>query len=650
MKLKSSNATISNSVVASKVSMGSSNNFFNANGEFVAPGVFAVSANTLVINSSSISAGNLTINTSIISTPLLSINSKNFTGNLFGGIISYQQFDANGTWYNPLANSSVNSYMSGYEQVLVMAWGGGGGASSNNSATRGGGGGACAVTNYSLRDLPNTVSVTVGSGGTLARTTATALATAGNGGNSIFHTVTAYGGGGGRSTGGGGGGGSFATTLATSGGYPLPGAAGNPGGVSTYGGGGGCSVAGSNGGASVFGGGGGGGGATTGRGGNSFFGGGGGNGVGSPGVSILGGNGGASGTAGSVPGGGGGCNTSSSSAGARGEVRVWVLGPAGVTVGPPTYSLSADTISLYEGYSAVYTVSTAGVADGTVLYYTLNNSSAAVSSDFSTAVNGSVLISGGVGTFTLTAADDADTTDENFQIDIRRESTTGPIVASNNSVSIVATSPAVVSYGSTITGTASGSAVFNANNMSIGSANSTRTVIVAVFNNDSRSTAPSSVTINGTISADQVATITNAGGAVLQFWTALVPDGTTANVAVQTNGTVDSFGVSTFYANSMLSRTPAYIKTSTAAPATNNIVIPTDGFGVTISMSGEAAGTPTATWTGMTESFDAQRSAGTSTTFSGAITNTANTTGETVTCTWTGTTTGGRAFLSASWR
>ena len=73
------------------------------------------------------------------------------------------------------------------------------------------------------------------------------------------------------------------------------------------------------GGASIYGGGGGSANATAGVTGNSIFGG-----IG--GGSVSGAN-----VSGQFPAGGGGANTSTAGAGARGEVRVWVFGPASLT-------------------------------------------------------------------------------------------------------------------------------------------------------------------------------------------------------------------------------------------------------------------------------------------------------------------------------
>lgn len=256
----------------------------------------------------------------------------------------YQSFTANGTWTKPTG-------LTGNEMVLVHIWGGGGAGAGvtgvgSPMAGGGGGGGSFVEAKFIASSLPATIAVTVAAsvaGGT-------SHGSAGNS-SSFGAYATAYGGGGGGSetspnSGGGGGGGGVlsigsSSTSATgaSGGNPLGAAAGmsnsgfggggggsgTSGGQSAYGGGGGGSRrnVGNTGGASIYGGGGGAGGDTGGSavGGTSIFGGAGGNGrTGSAG----------NGFDGIAPGGGGGgalvtSGTQSGGAGARGEVRVWVL-------------------------------------------------------------------------------------------------------------------------------------------------------------------------------------------------------------------------------------------------------------------------------------------------------------------------------------
>lgn len=204
------------------------------------------------------------------------------------------QFNASGTWTKPATGT----------MALVYLWGGGGSGSgiSNSSYAGGGGGGAFNTSLYSLADLPSTVTITVGAGGT-----AVANSNGINGGATSFGSLLyAYGGAGGTSLGGRGGSdigtGAAGTSSLEDGGAggASNGAAGSR---ATWGGGGGgagvsSSIAGGSGGWSSYGGAGGGGASSLspGLGGTSKRGGGGGNGAynqNNP-------------QAGSIPGGGGG--------------------------------------------------------------------------------------------------------------------------------------------------------------------------------------------------------------------------------------------------------------------------------------------------------------------------------------------------------
>lgn len=225
----------------------------------------------------------------------------------FGGIVNYQEFTANGTWYNPYANATVNANMTNTEQAIVMVWGAGGTGDSIDNV--GGGGGACIVSILPLSSFTTTCAVTVGAGN---------ATNGGNGGNSSMVvnssvTIIGYGGTGaplGNIGGGGGGAGVLGMGSSLTGGAPLPGS------TSTYGGGTGAGTAGT----SIFGGGGGG----DGNGGGAIFGGGGGS-NGTRGTSVLAGSGGDTTDLAQTPGGGGG-SVAGTRTGARGEVRVWVIG------------------------------------------------------------------------------------------------------------------------------------------------------------------------------------------------------------------------------------------------------------------------------------------------------------------------------------
>lgn len=236
-----------------------------------------------------------------------------------------QIFTGSGTWTKPTEGQTT---------ALIEMWGGGGsGALFDIDGP--GGGGAYSRKIIALASLSASVTVTVGSGGTVPGSGL------GNpGGTTTFGSyLSAFGGGGGgasNSTNGDGGGGGGLTSAGATGNGSTGGAGGTPRGVhgsdtwgavlnaNPFGGAGGDSSSGV--GQHAFLGGGSGGGSVVfgdSIGGSSIFGGGGGaadSGFGSStgGTSIYGGNGGANAVAGTAPGGGGGRRA----AGARGEVRI----------------------------------------------------------------------------------------------------------------------------------------------------------------------------------------------------------------------------------------------------------------------------------------------------------------------------------------
>jgi len=101
----------------------------------------------------------------------------------------------------------------------------------------------------------------------------------------------------------------------------------------------------------------------------------------------------------------------------------------------PTYAISPAAGSVNEGSSLTFNVTTTGVGDGTVLYWTLS-----VATDFAT-TSGSFTITSNAGSFSVTPT--ADTTTEGaetFTASVRTGSTSGTIVATSTSVTINDTS------------------------------------------------------------------------------------------------------------------------------------------------------------------------------------------------------------------
>jgi hypothetical protein len=109
----------------------------------------------------------------------------------------------------------------------------------------------------------------------------------------------------------------------------------------------------------------------------------------------------------------------------------------------PQYSVTPSTNSLNEGSSVVFTVTTVGIANATVLYWTTLSTLGAISaSDFNdAAVSGSFTVNSNSGTITRTLTTDRFTEGtEQFKLQIRTASTSGTIVAVSNDVIINDTS------------------------------------------------------------------------------------------------------------------------------------------------------------------------------------------------------------------
>lgn len=120
----------------------------------------------------------------------------------------------------------------------------------------------------------------------------------------------------------------------------------------------------------------------------------------------------------------------------------------------PTYSVTPSTTSVNEGSSVTFTVTTAGVPNGTVLYWTALQVSGTLSaSDFTdAAVSGSFTVNNNTGTIIRTISADRSTESiDIFQIQIRRSSITGTVIATSDSVTINDTSKNVGSNANGLT-------------------------------------------------------------------------------------------------------------------------------------------------------------------------------------------------------
>lgn len=109
----------------------------------------------------------------------------------------------------------------------------------------------------------------------------------------------------------------------------------------------------------------------------------------------------------------------------------------------PTYSAVPSTTSVNEGSTVTFTVTTSGVPNSTVLYWTILPIGGTLSaSDFTdAATSGSFTINSNTGSIARTLSVDRSTEGlESFQIEIRRSSTTGTVIATSETVYINDTS------------------------------------------------------------------------------------------------------------------------------------------------------------------------------------------------------------------
>jgi hypothetical protein len=106
---------------------------------------------------------------------------------------------------------------------------------------------------------------------------------------------------------------------------------------------------------------------------------------------------------------------------------------------PVSYSVSQSATSVDEGYSVTFTINTANVDNGTILYYSLDGTT--TSSDFVSPQVGSFTVTSDTSTVIIQTAIDTITESETFVFNLRTGATTGTIVASSNQITINDTSP-----------------------------------------------------------------------------------------------------------------------------------------------------------------------------------------------------------------
>lgn len=150
----------------------------------------------------------------------------------------------------------------------------------------------------------------------------------------------------------------------------------------------------------------------------------------------------------------------------------------------------------------------------------------------------------------------------------------------------------------------------------IGSADSTRRVIVAVHWGNSAARTLSSATIGGVSATIHVQSSSTARGVAII--SALVPTGTTATIEFTFSGAAVRAGIGVWTSIDEQNSSPTATFTDATDPFSGTINVPADGFVVAAFSVFENSGAGTVSWTGPTEVYDNVASVGSTMGLSGA--------------------------------
>ena len=102
-----------------------------------------------------------------------------------------------------------------------------------------------------------------------------------------------------------------------------------------------------------------------------------------------------------------------------------------------TISISPSTTNVTEGNSVVFTITDTNGSTGTItLYWTITTAGGASAADFSQGASGSFSLTNSSGTVTLTPVANDGTENETFTLQVRRDSTSGEVLATSATITI----------------------------------------------------------------------------------------------------------------------------------------------------------------------------------------------------------------------
>lgn len=196
----------------------------------------------------------------------------------------------------------------------------------------------------------------------------------------------------------------------------------------------------------------------------------------------------------------------------------------------------------------------------------------------------------------------------------------------------------------TNTGSSTAGTSFTFTSVSIGTASSSRYVVVAMIAQGAAA-SPTSVTVGGISATQAAAAVTSSNRA--ELWIANVTSGTTADIVITFAASTTRCAVGSYSVYDIVSTTP--IDTATSSTTSMTLSVNTNTNSVVIGTAFSSSTAPDATWVGVTENYDTDAfgSGGGRTTTGGIATGVVGATPRTVTCTVTGASS--PVGVAASW-
>lgn len=183
----------------------------------------------------------------------------------------------------------------------------------------------------------------------------------------------------------------------------------------------------------------------------------------------------------------------------------------------------------------------------------------------------------------------------------------------------------------------------------IGTAKSTRYVVVGVTGTGVNGFSVSTLTVQGISGTKAVETVGATRG-FASIWIVAVPTGTAGDVVITWSGTVARAVIGVWALYDIMSPTASATNSgsTTSSAASANVNVPGDGVVIAVAYDNGDNGTPSPSWTGVNQRYS-NSIAGDSNTGGEFVEGSVAESPRTINCTWTGSTSSRESMASASW-